>query len=107
MKHILFLAALLLSLPNANAQLIDRIQKKAEDKVVQKAGEAMDGKKEKPVENKSVQQNNSGKEDDAGDVQVKRKFDFVPGNKMVCQEDFSGTGRDTGYNLKNAYIIFL
>lgn len=91
MKHILFLAALLLSFPNANAQLIDRIKKKAEDKVVQKAGEAMDGKKEKPAENKSAQQNNSGKEDDAGDVQVKRKFDFVPGNKVIYEEDFSGT----------------
>ena len=92
MKHILFLAALLLTLPPAHAQLIDKLKRKAEDKVVQKAGDAMDGKKEKPAESKSTQQNNSGKEeDDGGDVLVKRKFDFVPGNKVIYEEDFSGT----------------
>lgn len=91
MKHILFLTALLLTLTPVQAQLLDKLKRKAEDKAVQKAGEAMDGKKEKPAENKTTQQNNSGTEDDAGDVQVKRKFDFVPGNKVIYEEDFSGT----------------
>ncbi len=88
MKNILFLlAALLLAIPPAQAQLLDKLKKKAEDKIVQKAGEAMDGPKDKPAQTTPAQQNTPGGDDE---VQVKRKFDFVPGNKMIFEENFNG-----------------
>lgn len=94
MKKILLLAALLLCVSFAHAQILDKIKKKAEDKVIQKAEDALDGKKKKPTD-KNAEQTESGEE---GDVQVKRKFDFVPGNKVIYEEDFSNVEEGTPPN---------
>ncbi len=85
MKKILLFAALLLCVSFAPAQILEKIKKKAEDKVIQKAEDALDGKKKKPTD-KNAEQTESNEE---GDVQVKRKFDFVPGNKVIYENDFS------------------
>lgn len=93
MKHVLaLLAVLFYCLPPAQAQLLDKLKKKAEDKIVEKAGAAMDGKKQdKSAENQTTTPNQSDQGSGAGEVQVKRKFDFVPGNKVLYADDFSGT----------------
>lgn len=91
MKKLYLLAALLLCGSFVSAQILDKIKKKAEDKVIQKAEDALAGKKNKPTDKQS-EQAESGEEND---MQVKRKFDFVPGNKVLYEEDFSGAEEGT------------
>lgn len=78
---------LLLLLPTfTQAQLWDKLKKKVEEKVVQKAGDALDGN---PKKTGTKNNQTSGTNAD-NDVAIKRNFDFVPGNKVIYQEDFSG-----------------
>lgn len=85
MKKILILVTLLLSTSFAQAQIWDKLKRKAEDKVIQKAEDALSGKNKKLTDKASeTTGDNPGNE-----VQVKRNFDFVPGNKVVYAEDFS------------------
>ena len=87
MKKVFLLAALLLSASFAQAQLLDKIKQKAEEKLIKKAEDALDGKNKKPEDKPGSQTGNA----EGNDVQVNRKFDFVPGNKVIYREDFSST----------------
>lgn len=87
MKKVFLLAALLLSVSFAQAQLLDKIIKKAEDKLIKKAEDAVDGKNKKPADKPGSQTGNV----EGNDVQVNRKFDFVPGNKVIYEENFAGS----------------
>ena len=87
MKKTFFFIALLFSTTFAQAQLLPKIIKKAEDKLIQKAEDAVDGKNKKPADKPSNQTGNV----EGNDVQVNRKFDFVPGNKVIYGENFAGS----------------
>jgi Caspase domain len=91
MKKIFLLAALLLSVSFAQAQIWDKIKRKAEDKIIQKAEDALNGKNKKTAD-KLVE--TSG-DNPGNEVQVKRNFDFIPGNKPIYAEDFSSTPEGT------------
>lgn len=85
MKRIFLLAALLLSTSFAQAQIWDKLKKKAEEKIVQKAGDALDGKNKNATTKSGETTRNSAE----NEVQIKHTFDFVPGNKVLYAEDFS------------------
>lgn len=87
MKKIILLAILLLGVSFANAQLWDKLKKKVEEKVVQKAGDALDDNNKKTT-NKNSQTTGTNADND---VAINRTFDFVPGKKVIYQEDFSST----------------
>lgn len=91
MKKILILATLLLSTSFAQAQIWDKLKRKAEDNIIKKADDALNGKNKKTADKPGeTNKNNSENE-----VQVKRNFDFVPGNKPIYAEDFSSTPAGT------------
>ena len=90
MKKILILATLLFSTSFVQAQLLDKIIRRAEDKLIRKTEDALSGKNKKPADNTS-QPGEPTKDNPGNEVQVKRNFDFVPGNKIIYQEDFSST----------------
>ncbi len=87
MKKLFLLVALLLSVSFAQAQFLDKLKRKVEDKVIQKAEGALNGKNKKTGDKPGE----TNKDNSEYEVQVKRNFDFVPGNKLVYQEDFSST----------------
>lgn len=91
MKKVLLLAAMLLSASFTQAQLLDKIIKKAEDKLIKKAEDAVDGKNKKPADKSGSQTGNA----EGNDVQVNRKFDFVPGNKVIYEENFASVSEGT------------
>ena len=88
MKRIFLLATLLLSTSFAQAQIWDKIKRKAEDKIIQKAEDALSGKNKKTADN-ADRPGETTKDNPESEVQVKRNFDFVPGNKVLYAEDFS------------------
>ena len=117
-RILLVLIVFFLSSSAINAQLLkkikDRVKETAENKVVDKAGDATgksiddaeDGikgkKKEKPSKNQKVKTSDNGENDDNGDNQSANakkptepsfktysKFDFVPGEKTILYEDFA------------------
>ncbi len=117
-KCIILLSFLICSIPNANAQFIDKLVKKAgkaseraiERKVERKAQKetekAMDSilnpKKKRKKKKKSKTIISSGKSTSSTTettadkeiattdlLQINRKYDFVPGDKILLQDDFS------------------
>ncbi len=117
-KQIILLSILICCMPNANAQFIDKIVKKAEkaseraierkiERKAQKETEkAMDSilnpKKKRKKKKKSKAVISSGGNTDSkrettiekeitgtDPIQINRKYDFVPGDKIVVQDDFS------------------
>jgi len=117
-KQIIFLGILICSIPSANAQFIDKLAKKAEkaakravERKIEKKAEketekAMDSilnpKKKRKKRKKSKTIISSGKSggstkdatkdkeiSDTNPIQINRKYDFVPGNKILMQDDYS------------------
>lgn len=128
MKKLIYFSLFAIFLPVfAQAQLIDRMIRKVEDKVVEKTGDAIDKasqKKEKskkteetPTETNEEQTTGNKSTDETTQTSAEKpeastlkivplkaysKFDFVPGDKVIAYEDFSSVGADddlpTGWN---------
>lgn len=105
MKKLTLLALMTCCISFTQAQLLkritDRAQRKAEQKLDQKVDkaidDAVDGKK-KPKNSKSQTGNEDGAVNDgttgkssgkAGSLKSYSKFDFIPGEKILVEEDFS------------------
>ncbi len=86
----------------SHAQLLDKLKKKAEDKIVKEVEKGMDGKKEaekKPAETPPSpppqQGNTGGAQGGAAGTEATRaitinsKYDFVPGEKVIFFDDFT------------------
>lgn len=76
----------------ANAQFFDRIKNKVQQKVESTIDKSLSGKKKTDVppvpvpDNSAVQTNGTADQDD---IKAYSKFDFVPGEKIIVEENFS------------------
>ncbi len=123
MKKLLYLSLFTVFLPVLSyGQLIDRMMRKVEDKVVEKTGDAIDKASQKKKD-KTQKEESPSTHADTGNTQTETdkptsdttpepatnaenaslkitplkaysKFDFVPGDKVIAYEDFSSVGPD-------------
>ena len=111
MKHILFLAALFITL-GSNAQALKRLADRAKQKVENTAGNKVDNAIDKAAngqkntnsntntntDSNSNTENNSDSNDDAATtknttptLQAYSKYDFIPGENILAFENFERT----------------
>jgi citrate lyase beta subunit len=82
MKKTILLSIFLLFANLTHAQLLDKLKRKAEDKIIQKAEDALNGKNKKTADN-AEKAGDITHDNPENEVRVKRNFDFVPGNKVL------------------------
>jgi len=100
--YIIYFLVLLISFTyTSQAQILDKLKKKTEDKIIKETEKQLEGnddtKKEDEEKSDDNQQNptndvnNSGTKEiqDNPKFQVNSKYDFIPGDKVLLFEDFS------------------
>ncbi len=94
---LLFLVILLGFSQNSSAQILDRLARKAEQRLNKEVDKVIDGtdKNAQKPKDENVESNDPSVENSSGNSQKKAsmetysKFDFVPGEKVIFYEDFS------------------
>jgi len=94
---LLFLVILLGFSQNSSAQILDKLARKAEQRLNKEVDKVIDGtdknaqkpKDENVESNDPSAQNSSGNGQKKASMETYSKFDFVPGEKVIFYEDFS------------------